>query len=95
MYRMFQKKVKCEFCNEEFNRTFLSKHIKRCLIEMLHLNDNKIISINDENIINNNNENNTAGTEGVLPASSIMNNNDENNNDEMKIPEASKAVIER
>ena len=46
----FNKKVKCEFCNEEFNRTFLSKHIKRCFIEMLHLNDNKIINSNDENI---------------------------------------------
>ena len=29
MYRMFQKKVKCEFCNKELNKTYLSKHLKR------------------------------------------------------------------
>ena len=66
MYRMFQKKVKCDFCNEEFNRTYLSKPIKRCLTEKLHLNDNKSINNNDENIIkntkeNNNNNNNDNG----------------------------------
>ena len=64
----FNKKVKCEFCNKEFNKTYLSKHIercliKRCLVEKLHLNDNEIINNNtdgallDENIINNYNEN--------------------------------------
>ena len=65
----FNKKVKCEFCNKEFNKTYLSKHIERCLIERclvekLHLNNNKIINNNDENIINNYNGN--------------TNNNDEN-----------------
>ena len=27
----FNKKVKCEFCNKEFNKTYLSKHLKRCI----------------------------------------------------------------
>ena len=27
----FNKKVICECCNREFNRTYLSKHIERCL----------------------------------------------------------------
>ena len=58
-------------CNKEFYKTFLSKHIercliKRCLVEKLHLNNNKIINDNDENIITNYNEN--------------INNNDENHN---------------
>ena len=71
----FNKKVKCEFCNKEFNKTYLSKHIERCLIkrglvEKLHLNDNRIINSNDENIINNyNNDENL-----------IFNNNDESHN---------------
>ena len=68
----FNKKVKCEFCNKEFNKTYLSKHLKRCIIN--HDNNNytnntegvsRIINHNDENHENN-----------------IINNNDENNNDE-------------
>ena len=27
----FNKKVKCEFCNKELNKTYLSKHLKRCI----------------------------------------------------------------
>ena len=26
----FNKKLMCEFCNKEFNKTYLSKHLKRC-----------------------------------------------------------------
>ena len=68
----FNKKVKCEFCNKEFNKTYLSKNLKRCIIN--HDNNNytnntegvsRIINHNDENHENN-----------------IINNNDENNNDE-------------
>ena len=32
----FNKKVKCEICNKELNKTYLSKHI-----EKLHLTDDK------------------------------------------------------
>ena len=49
----FIKKVKCEFCNKEFNKIYLSKHLKRCPIEKMHLYDNKIIN-NIHNIIHNN-----------------------------------------
>ena len=38
MHRMFQKKIKCEFCNKEFNKIYLSKHLKRCIIN--HDNNN-------------------------------------------------------
>ena len=58
----------CEYCNKEFNETYLSKHIKK-----LQLNNYK------EKIINNNNENNLEGTEG---ASRIINNYIDNYNDE-------------
>ena len=44
----FNNKVKCEFCNKEFNETYSSKHI-----EKLHLNDNKIINDNDNINLNN------------------------------------------
>ena len=56
MYKLF--KGKSEFCNKEFNRTYLSKHIVRCLInrffiKRIHLNDNKN-EMNDDNINLNN-----------------------------------------
>ena len=68
----FNKKVKCEFCIKEFNKIYISKHLKRCIIN--HDNNNytnntegvsRIINHNDQNHENN-----------------IINNNDENNNDE-------------
>ena len=61
----FNNKVECEFCNKEFNKTYLSKHLKRCIIN--HDNNNytnntegvsRIINHNDENHENNNDENN-------------------------------------
>ena len=71
----FNKKVNCEFCNKEFNKTYLPKHIercliKRCLVEKLHLNNTKIINNNDENIINNYNNDENHN----------INKNDENHN---------------
>ena len=58
------KKVKCEICNKEFNKTYLSKHIERCFIEKVHLNDNNK-EINNDNIgiyieIDNNHETDAA-----------------------------------
>ena len=70
----FNKKVKCEFCNKVFNRTYLSKHIKRFPIEKMHLNDNKIINNIHNNIHNNENHNNENHKN--------ENHNNENHNDE-------------
>ena len=55
----FNKKVKCEFCNKEFNKTYLSKHLKRCVINHDNNNytNNEIINHN-ENHDNNNFTNN-------------------------------------
>ena len=64
----FNKKVKCEFCNKEFNKTYLSKHLKRCikLLEDVYYlnkdddNENQIDDDNnqiDNNQIDDNNEN--------------------------------------
>ena len=51
----FNKKVICEFCNKEFNKTYLSKHLKRCIINHDNNNytNNEIINHN-ENHDNNN-----------------------------------------
>ena len=51
----FNKTVKCEFRNKEFNKTYLSKHLKRCikLLEVVYyLNNNQ--SDDDNNQIDNN-----------------------------------------
>ena len=55
----FNKKVKCEFCNKEFNKTYLSKHLKRCNINHDNNNytNNEIINHN-ENHDNNKHTNN-------------------------------------
>ena len=56
----FNKKVKCEFCNKEFNKTYLSKHLKRCiklLEDVYYLNkddDNENQIDDDNNQIDNN-----------------------------------------
>ena len=63
----FNKKVKCEFCNKELNKTYLSKHLKRCNIN--HYNTNNEIINHNENHDNNNFANN------------IITNDDTDNND--------------
>ena len=63
----FNKKVKCEFCNKELNKTYLSKHLKRCNIN--HDNTNNQIINHNENHDNNNYTNN------------IITNDDTDNND--------------
>ena len=63
----FNKKVKCEFCNKELNKTYLSKHLKRCNIN--HNNTNNEIINHNENHDNNNYTNN------------IITNDDTDNND--------------
>ena len=63
----FNKKVKCEFCNKELNKTYLSKHLKRCNIN--HDNTNNEIINHNENHDNNNYTNN------------IVTNDDTDNND--------------
>ena len=57
----FNKKVKCEFCYKEFNKTYLSKHLKRCIINHDNNNytNNEIINHN-ENHDNNNYYSNTT-----------------------------------
>ena len=56
----FNKKVKCEFCKREFNKTYLSKHLKRCiklLEDVYYLNkddDNENQIDDDNNQIDNN-----------------------------------------
>ena len=56
----FNKKVKCEFCNKEFNKTYLSKHLKRCiklLEDVYYLNNNQIDDDHENQIDDDNNQN--------------------------------------
>ena len=81
----FNKKVEIEFCNKEFNKTYSSKHIDRCLanrcpIKKICLNDNKIFTkIKTAKLASH-----AEGPVGALRASrdenNILNNNDENHN---------------
>ena len=55
----FNKKVKCEFCNKELNKTYLSKHLKRCnklLEDVSYLNNNQIDDDNENQIDDDNNQ---------------------------------------
>ena len=55
----FNKKVKCEFCNKEFNKTYLSKRLKRCnelLEDVYYLNNNQIDDDNENQIDDDNNQ---------------------------------------
>ena len=62
----FNKKVKCEFCNKEFNKIYLSKHLKRCIINHDNNNytNNEIINHN-ENHDNNNYTNNIITNDNI------------------------------
>ena len=60
----FNKKVKCEFCNKEFNKTYLSKHLKRCIIN--HDNTNNEIINHNENHDNNNYTNDDSDKENQI-----------------------------
>ena len=82
----FNKKVKCEFCNKELNKTYLSKHLKRCNIN--HDNTNTEGALRNEIINHNENHDNNNYTNNIIT------NDDTDNNDIMFTPEASKAVIE-
>ena len=80
----FNKKVKCEFCNKEFNRTYLSKHLKRCIID--HDNTNNEIINQNENHDNNNYTNNIITNDEIINHNenhdnNIITNDDNDNND--------------
>ena len=67
----FNKKAKCEFCNKEFNKTYLSKHLKRCIIN--HDNNNYA---NNEIINHNENHDNNNYTNNIITNGEIINHNE-------------------
>ena len=80
----FNKKVKCEFCNKEFNKTYLSKHLKRCNIN--HDNTNTEIINHNENHDNNKYTNNIITNNEIINHkenhdNNIITNDDNDNND--------------
>ena len=54
----FNKEVKCEFCNKVLNKTYLSKHLKRCikLLDVYFLNNIQIDDGNENQIDDDNNQ---------------------------------------
>ena len=72
----FNRKVKCEFCNKEFNKTYLSKHLKRCIINHDNNNytNNEIINHNE-----NHDHNNYTNNEIINNNENYDNNNYTNN----------------
>ena len=72
----FNKKVKCEFCNKEFNRTYLSKHIERCLIKRCIIKYNNFTNDNEHH----NNENHNDIILITEKNNDNMNLNNDNNN---------------
>ena len=71
----FNKKLMCEFCNKEFNRTYLSKHLKRCIIN--HDNNNYT---NNEIINHNENHDNNKYTNNIITNNEIINHNENHDN---------------
>ena len=71
--KCFNKKVKCEFCNKELNKTYLSKHLKRCNIN--HDNTNTEGALRNEIINHNENHDNNNYTNNIIT------NDDTDNND--------------
>ena len=68
----FNKKVKCEFCNKKINKTYLSKHLKRCNIN----HDNT----NNEIINHNENHDNKNYTNNIITNDEIINHNENHDN---------------
>ena len=64
--------MKCEFCNKEFNKTYLSKHSKRCIINHDSTN-NEIINHNE--IHDNNNYTNDDNDNQIDTATLALHNN--------------------
>ena len=83
----FNKKVICEFCNKEFNKTYLSKHLKRCIINHDNNNhtNNEIINHNENHDNNNytNNEiiNHNENYDNNNYTNNIITNDNNDNND--------------
>ena len=76
----FNKKVECEFCNKEFNKTYLSKHLKRCNINHDNTN-NEIINHDNNKYTNNFITNNEIINHNENHNNNIITNDDNNNND--------------
>ena len=72
----FNKKVKCEFCNKEFNKTYLSKHLKRGIIN----HDNKNYTNNEIINHNENHDNNNYTNNEIINHNENYDNNNYTNN---------------
>ena len=73
----FNKKLMCEFCNEEFNKTYLSKHLKRCTQSAFgNINHDNNNYTNNEII----NHDDNKYTNNIITNNEIINHNENHNN---------------
>ena len=73
----FNKKLMCEFCNNEFNKTYLSKHLKRCTQSAFgNINHDNNTYTNNEII----NHDNNKYTNNFITNNEIINHNENHNN---------------
>ena len=73
----FNKNLMCEFCNEEFNKTYLSKHLKRCTQSALgNINHDSNNYTNNEII----NHDNNKYTNNFITNNEIISHNENHNN---------------
>ena len=79
----FNKKVKCEFCNKELNKIYLSKHLKRCikLLEDVYFLNNIQIDDGNENQIDD--DNNQIDTATLALHNNQFDDNNENHNNQI------------
>ena len=77
----FNKKVKCEFCNKEFNKTYLSKHLKRC-IKLLE--DVYYLNKDDDNENQIDDDNNQIDTATLALHNNQIDDNNENHNNQIE-----------
>ena len=82
----FNKKVKCEVCNKEFNKTYLSKHLKRCiklLEDVYYLNNNQIDDDNENHNNQIDDDNNQIDNNQIDDDNENHNNQIDNNNNQI------------
>ena len=76
----FNKKLMCELCNKEFNKTYLSKHLKRCIINHDNIN-NEIVNHDNNKYTNKIITNNAIINHNENHDNKIITNDDNDNND--------------
>ena len=76
----FNKKLMCEFCNKEFNKTYLSKHLKRCTQSAFGIINHDTNNYTNNEIINHNENHDNNKYTNNITNNEIINHNENHNN---------------